>query len=119
MDVYTHDCLSDPSRDWFHGQLARVEAIYALKQSEGDCFLVRESKGNFVLSLSHCGEIYHIKIKYGPGGYNLDMSKVSFGELHQLISHYSDSPVKIGGKSKGTLKVACKKVSSLPTTTPG
>ena len=116
---YAKGSVSDCHKDWFHGELTRDEAIYALKQSGEDCFLVRESKKTLVLSLSYRGQICHIKIKYGPGWYKLDGARDSFKELQDLVNHYSDNTVKLGGKSKGTLEVACKKVSPPSTTIPG
>ena len=117
---YERGCVSHCHEDWFHGELTRLEAVHALKQSGGDCFLVRESKRKrtLVLSLSHDDEICHFKIQYGPGWYKLEGCKDSFSELQELVSHYSDNPI-IGDKSRGTLRVACTKVSPLPITNPG
>ena len=118
---YERGCVSDCHKDWFHGELTRDETADALKQSGGDCFLVRESKRkrSLVLSLSHDGEICHIKIIHGARWYKLEGGEESFSELQELVSHHCDNPVTIGGKSKGTLRVACTKASQLSTTNPG
>ena len=114
----SYDKVCDCQKDWFHGELTRDEAVHALKQSGDDCFLVRESK-TLVLSFSHGDEIWHIKIKQGLGWYKLEGGQVSFRELQQLINYYCDNPMTLCGKSRGTLRVACTKVSPLPTTNPG
>lgn len=56
-----------------------------------DSFLVCERKGSLFLSLQHEGQFHHIKIKYGPGWYELESGSAnySFLELDDLITHYS------------------------------
>ena len=70
--------------------MTKVEAEQALTASTSDCFLVRKSKGYLYLSLMHLEKLHHIKIKYGPGWYELesDSPKYSFPELEDLVTHY-------------------------------
>ena len=64
--------LLGSDKDWYHGEISTVQAQHALSVSGRDCFLVRVSQGDLILSLIHHGQLYHINIKYGPGWYELD-----------------------------------------------
>ena len=105
--VYAKGSLLDSDKDWYHGQLTRVEAEQALTASGCDCFLIREDGRALVLSLIHHGQVHHVNIKYGPGWYELESgsAQYSFTELVELISYYSSEP--ISEHLKLTLGVAC------------
>ena len=95
--VYAKGALLGSDKDWYHGELNTVQAQHALSVSGGDCFLVRVSQGDLILSLIHHGQLHHINIKYGPGWYELESGSAqrSFTELEELVSHYSENPIII------------------------
>ena len=105
--IYAKGSLLGSDKDWYHGQLTRVEAEQALTASGCDCFLIREDGRALVLSLIHHGQVHHVNIKYGPGWYELESgsAQYSFTELDELVSHYSSEP--ISEHLKLTLGVAC------------
>ena len=105
--VYDRGSLLVSDKDWYHGQLTRVEAEQALTASGCDCFLIRDDGRALVLSLIHHGQVHHVNIKYGPGWYALESgsAQYSFTELDELVSHYSSEP--ISEHLKLTLGVAC------------
>ena len=75
--TYTKASPVDSDKDWYHGELTRVQAEKALRKSkDSNCFLIRESKvkakRSLILCLINHGEIYHITIEYGPGWYRLE-----------------------------------------------
>ena len=88
--LYDKGSLSCSDKDWYRGELTRVEAEQALAASDCDCFLIRESEGGLVLSLTHHGEVNHVAIKYGPGWYGLERGSAQhrFTELDDLVSYY-------------------------------
>ena len=107
--------MGNESKDWFHGELTRRKAEQALTASDFDCFLIRQSQGSgdFVLSLTQQGKLAHIKIKYGPSGYELQGApQLRFFGLQELVNCYSrctDTYTIDGDKFK--LGIACKKTS--------
>ena len=107
--VYDKAVLACSNKDWFHGELTTVQANHVLTVSQRDCFLVRVDRGALVLSLCHRGQLHHIKIKYGPGWYELESgsAQYSFTELEELVSHYSETV--ISDDLKFTLGAACEK----------
>ena len=106
--VYAKGSLLGSDKDWYHGQLTRVEAEQALTASGCDCFLIREDGRALVLSLIHQGQVHHVNIRNGPGWYELESgsAQYSFTELDELVSHYSKQP--INDHLKVTLEVAYK-----------
>ena len=106
--AYAEGSLLGSDKDWYHGQLTRVEAEQALTASGCDCFLVREDGRALVLSLIHQGQAHHVNIRNGPGWYELESgsAQYSFTELDELVSHYSKEP--INDHLKVTLEVAYK-----------
>ncbi len=98
-------------KDWYHGELSRVEAEQALATYGRDCFLVRVSEGALILSLIHHGILHHLNIKYGLGWYELESgsAQYSFIELEELVSHYSSKDI---GALDVMLGVACEKTST-------
>ena len=107
----------DSDKDWYHGELTKVQTEKTLKESQdSNCFLIRESrvkaKRSLILSLIHHGEIYHITIEYGPGRYRLqgEPPEKIFSELDDLVSHYRDKALHIDPKT--TLGVACEKTEN-------
>ena len=86
--VYSKGICSN--KEWYHGELARVEAEQALAAYYCDCFLIRENEGGLVLSLTHHGQVHHVAIKYGPGWYELEGGSAQdrFTELDDLVSYY-------------------------------
>ena len=109
---YAKGSLLGSDKDWYHGQLTRVEAEQALTASGCDCFLIREDGRTLVLSLIHHGQVHHINIKYGPGWYELESGSAQycFTELDELVSHYSSEP--ISEYLNLTLGVACEKINA-------
>ena len=91
-NVYAKGCLIDSDKDWYHGELTRNQAEEALRASGSNCFLIRESEGNLILSLIHYGEIYHNVIKHGPGWYSLS-SEERFSDLNELVSYYHNNAI--------------------------
>ena len=82
------------NKAWYHGDLTRVEAEHALGTSDCDCFLVRESKGNLVLSLVRQSQICHIRIERFPGGYRLQGYRGdAFRDLQDLVAYHSVTPI--------------------------
>ena len=106
--VYAKGSLLDSDKDWYHGQLTRVEAEQALTASGCECFLIREDGRALVLSLIHHRQVHHVNIRNGPGWYELESgsAQYSFTELDELVSHYSKQP--INDHLKVTLEVAYK-----------
>ena len=104
--------LKSSDEDWYHGELTRVEAEQALAASDCDCFLIRESEGGLVLSLTHHGKVHHVAIKYGPGWYELEGGSAQdrFAELDDLVSYYHRKPIR--GDLKITLGLACEMTKS-------
>ena len=113
--IYTKGSPVDSDKDWYHGELTRVQAEKALRESQdSNCFLIRESrvksKRSLILSLIHHGaEVYHTTIEYGPGRYRLEGEppEKAFSKLDDLVSHYRSKALHIDPKT--TLGVACKK----------
>ena len=105
--VYAKGSLLGSEKDWYHGELGRVQAEHVLAVSGCDCFLVRVSEGALILSLSHHGQLHHLNIKYGPGWYELESgsAQYSFTELEELVDHYSSNDIGALGIRLG---VACK-----------
>ena len=102
----------DSDKDWYHGELTRVQAEKALRESQdSNCFLIRESRvrRSLTLSLIYHGEIYHTRIEYVPGQYRLqdEPPEKTFSELNDLVSHYRSQALHIDPKT--TLGVACEK----------
>ena len=82
-------------KDWFHGEMTEIKAEHTLATSDHDCFLIRRTKMALLMSLMHEGQFHHIKIKYGPGWYELEggSAKYAFPELDELITHYSKETI--------------------------
>ena len=96
-------------KEWYHGELSRVEAEQALIAVGCDCFLVRVSEGALSLSLIHHGLLRHVNIKYGRGGYHeidCGSAQYRFIDLQDMISYYSTQAIK---GLNATLGVACEK----------
>jgi len=96
-------------KEWFHEKLTTTEAEEFLGASGDDCFLIRDEGGTLFMSLIHQGEVHHIKIKYGFGGYALESGSTAvynFTELEDLVSHYQSEV--ISDSLKTTLGVVCK-----------
>ena len=108
--AYVKGSPLDWDKDWYHGELGRVEAEQALTASGCDCFLVRVSEGALVLSLIHHGQLHHINIKYSPGCYELKSGseEYNFTGLKALVSHYRINAIGGIGVSLGA---ACEKTS--------
>ena len=106
--IYSKACILDSNRDWYHGELSRVRAEKALRDSDHDCFLIRECNKTLVLSLICKNQVYHMNIRYGPGWYELeyDTAMYSFIELDDLVTHYQTCTINMLNL---TLGVACKK----------
>ena len=76
--------------------MTKTKAEQALATSICDCFLIRKTKGaRLFLSLIHDKQFHHIKIKYGPGWYELEGGSANycFSELDDLITHYSNKTI--------------------------
>lgn len=106
---YAKGWLLGSDKEWYHGQVTAAEAEMLLRASSDDSFLIREDRGTLFLSLIHQGEVHHVKIKYVPGGYELESGSIalySFVELEDLVSHYQSEV--ISDSLKTTLGVVCK-----------
>ena len=91
LDIYSEGSILGSEKDWFHGEVTIIEAEQILAASNGDCFLIRKTRGALFMSLMHEGQIHHIKIKYGPGWYELEggSAKYCFPDLEDLVTYYS------------------------------
>ena len=107
--VYAKGALPGSNKDWYYGQLSRVQAEHALAVFGQHCFLVRENQGDLVLSLLHHGQLHHVNIKYGPGWYELEngSAQYSFTGLEELVDHYRETA--ISDTLKVTLGAVCGK----------
>ena len=110
--LYDKGSLFCSNQEWFHGELTRVEAEQALSSSNCDCFLIRESEGGLVLSLTHHGKVHHVAIKYGPGWYELegDSAQRRFTELDDLVLYYHAST--ISENLQATLGKSCQRTNT-------
>ena len=92
--IYSKDMCFN--KEWFHGELTRVEAEQALSSSNCDCFLIRECERGLVLSLTHRKQVDHVTIKYGPGWYELKggSAQRKFPELDDLVSYYQRNGIR-------------------------
>ena len=112
-NVYVKACPVDSDKDWCHEELTRDQAEEALRASGSNCFLIRESKGNLVLSLIHHGDIYHMVIKRGPGWYSLS-SVEHFSDVNEFVSHFHNNPIIITESGEAlTLGAACRKAGKV------
>ena len=84
----TSAALPDLEEDWYHREMSREEAEQALKESNYDCLLIRQSQGVYVFSHIQDGATHHCEIKFGPGWYKLKGSLHIFSNLQELGSHY-------------------------------
>ena len=111
-NIYTKGSLPCSNQEWFHGELNRVEAEQALAASDCDCFLIRESEGGLVLSLTHHGQVHHVAIKYGPGWYELEGGSAQhrFTELEYLVSYYHGNT--ISESLQATLGQSCQRTNT-------
>ena len=107
-NVYAEGDPVDSDKDWYHGMLTRDQAEETLRASGYNYFLIRESKGSLVLSLIHHGDIYHIVIKRGPGGYSLS-SVEHFSDLNELVSYYHNNAIITESGVTITLGATCRK----------
>ena len=110
--LYARGSLSCSNQEWFHGELTRVEAEQALAASDCDCFLIRESEGGLVLSLTHHGQVHHVAVKYGPGWYKLEggSAQLRFTELKYLVSYYHGNT--ISESLQATLGQSCQRTNT-------
>ena len=106
--VYAKGSPLESDKDWYHGELDRVQAEQVLAVFGCDCFLVRVGQGALILSLLHHGQPHHFNIKYGHGRYELDSGSTqhSFTGLEELVDYYSSHPI---GQLNIPLGTACKK----------
>ena len=109
-NVYAKGCPVNSDKDWYHGELTRDQAEETLRASGSNCFLIRESKGNLVLSLIYHGDIHHTVIKRGPGGYSLSSVK-NFSDLNELVSYCHNNPIITESGETLTLGAACRKAA--------
>lgn len=78
---------------WFHGEISEEQATWALNAESGDCFLVRQTASNLVLSKKIRSRISHNIIHYSPGGYHLERIDESFETIPELLAHYLFYPI--------------------------
>ncbi|XP_056429663.1 megakaryocyte-associated tyrosine-protein kinase isoform X2 [Hyla sarda] len=75
---------------WFHGSISGHQAVQQLQSKEEGAFLLRESvrhPGDYVLCVSHNGEVIHYRICYQDGKLSIDLKK-TFSNLIDLIEYY-------------------------------
>jgi hypothetical protein len=106
---YTTGFFVGSDKDWYHGDLSEEEAEQALKASDCDCFLIRQSRGVLVLSLIHGGQFHHITILSRPGWYELEngTAQYSFPEVEELVDYYYSYPITLDSDMK--LGQTCRK----------
>ena len=109
-NIYAKGSLPCSNQEWYHGKLTRVKAEQALAASDCDCFLIRESEGGLVLSLTHHGQVHHVAVKYGPGWYELEGGSAQhrFAELDDLVSFYHRNAIT--RNLKITLGLSCPRI---------
>ncbi|KAM4054230.1 megakaryocyte-associated tyrosine-protein kinase isoform 2-T2 [Anomaloglossus baeobatrachus] len=76
---------------WFHGSISGQQAVQQLHSKEEGLFLVRESirhPGDYVLCVSHNGEIIHYRICYEDGQLSIDFTQ-KFTNLIDMIEYYT------------------------------
>ena len=108
--VYSKGTCSN--KEWYHGELTRVEAEQALAASDCDCFLIRECEGGLVLSLTHHGKVHHVAVKYGPSWYELEGGSAQdrFTKLGDLVSYYHANTISESLQAK--LGQSCQKTDT-------
>ena len=102
------------NKEWYHGKLTRAEAVQALRDSDFDCFLIRESDSGLVLSLTYHRQVHHVAIiTYGPGWYKLEggLTHHKFTELDDLVSYYHRNA--ISENFQVTLGQSCRKTNTI------
>eukprot|EP00037_Helgoeca_nana_P018040 m.172092 g.172092 ORF g.172092 m.172092 type:complete len:514 (-) comp24268_c0_seq1:182-1723(-) len=96
---YVAPCQSIESEDWFHGRIPRQKAERIIQASaaanqDGGAFLIRESEskpGDYSLSVKDGENVKHYRIRtLDEGGYFI-ARRVTFKDLTELVSHYSES----------------------------
>ena len=71
----------------YHREMSGEEAEQALKESNCDCFLIRQCQGVYFLSLMLHGTAHHCEIKSGPGWFKLKGSSGIFRNLKELVRY--------------------------------
>ena len=90
----TRDFLVGSDKEWYHGELTRDEAEQALKASGCDCFLICHCQGDYFLSFTYRGHIYHMKIEHGLGWFKLSGESKRFNKLQELVGHYNSHLIR-------------------------
>ena len=98
--------------DWCHGELTRTEAEKRLKNGDECCFLLRKSKGSFILSLKNERNIYHVLLESSCGYRLQGHDDDSFSTLRELVMHYIT--YGIGDNPRIILGNVCSKGKKTP-----
>ncbi|KAG8594278.1 hypothetical protein GDO81_001142 [Engystomops pustulosus] len=87
---------------WFHGSITGYQAVQQLQSKEEGLFLVRESMrhpGDYVLCVSHKGEVIHYRICYQDGKLSIDLTQ-KFCNLIDMIEYYTSNQGVLATKLK-------------------
>lgn len=96
-DIYDMPQVDISEEQWLHGTLTREEAESLLIDKEEGTFLVRESarrRGEYAVGLKHGGEVKHIAVNRGPGGYGF-ANYTNYPTLKDLVEYYHVNTLQI------------------------
>ena len=79
---------------WYYGKITEEETISVLYQEISNCYLVRQSANDLILSAKIKGWIKHFTINQSPEGYCLQGRNTIFKTIHEMITHYQTFPVE-------------------------
>ncbi|XP_075049407.1 SH2 domain-containing adapter protein D-like [Mixophyes fleayi] len=99
------NCGELQRQGWFHGAMSCTDAERRLHKSEAGSFLVRtEAESMFFLSVRGHYSILHVKLIGIPDGhFMLGDSGPAFPCIHDLVQHYSQSPLLFPGEGQACL----------------
>lgn len=78
---------------WYHGNISRKTALNLLKNEEIGTFLVRKSKGAYIITFKGTDRYINIKIGLNENGLYFLEPDVCFKTIGEVVEHYKD---KIG-----------------------
>lgn len=96
-DIYDMPEVDISEVQWLHGTLTREEAESLLMDKEEGTFLVRESarrRGEYAVGLKHGGDVKHIAVNKGPGGYGF-ANFTNYPTLKDLVKYYHVNTLQI------------------------
>ena len=96
---------------WYHGPKSQREAESSLDscRSSGECcYIVREHKGSFFLSIRYRGMHYHLPIEQSKNGFVLKDHYNVFASLQELITHHQKHSIYVDS-GEFVLQTSCHK----------